>query len=130
MQKTDIDFKWEIRNIFTTDVGKLKSVVDKIEWICIASYVDGEYPISESDPLPIRVVSTSRGVNEIIFDTDAEFTSFSNLTQDQVLSWAYAAIDKDAIEDSLYKELEERYNAQVTISNQVITSAPAAMPWA
>ena len=73
-----------------------------------ATATDGDYSAS------------SYGTCSFTPDTDSEgFVAFESLTEADVLEWVYAALDKDAIEESIATQIEAQ-KAPVTM---------AGLPW-
>jgi hypothetical protein len=81
------------------DKDGLTDVVFTVHWDCTG--VDGEYN---------GRVYGSCGVT---LDPEAPYTPYEDLTQDQVLDWVWASVDKDETETSVQAQIESQKNPTV-----------------
>ena len=90
------EHNWIIENLdYQVQAKKKQNVVFNIHWRCNVSNE--------------KHISTVRGVQQVQYIEGASFTTFEELTQDQVLVWLRDAMTQeqmDAIEKSLDDDIE------------------------
>ena len=93
-------FNWNINqlNAYPEKDG-LVNCVFTAHWDCTG--VDGEYS---------GRVYGSCGVT---LDPEAPYTPYADLTQDQVLGWIWASVNKDETEASVQAQIDEKKNPTV-----------------
>ena len=105
-------FTWAVKqlNVIPTK-GQHKDVVHSIEWDVTG--VDGEDSASTSGALSINT------------DVTENFTAYENLTEEQVLSWVFAALGQDG------KQRTEGQVQAVLAAKQstVAIVSKASLPW-
>ena len=92
-------YKWHIENVIRTvaDGG-----VYEAHWVCVVF----ETPYQES----------ISGVVQFSPNAGADgFTPYSDLTEEQVLSWVHNGLDKDEIETNLAAALAERMTPTISV---------------
>ena len=94
---------WVIEQLWVKPVdGSFTNVVVTAAWRC--NGVQGQYS------------GTCYGTASFEAPDAADFVEYSNLTQDQVLNWVWAAgIDKAATEASVQKQIADQANPPVIV---------------
>ena len=92
-------YTWSITNMTCLpEVDGYTDVVVQVTWKCIGT--DGTYSAEQYD------------INVFSFDP-ANFTPYSQLTQEQVLSWVWSTVDQTAIEAVVAAQLNNLANPPV-----------------
>jgi hypothetical protein len=97
---------WHITNMTCLpEVDGYTDVVVQVTWKCIGT--NGTYSAEQYD------------INVFSFDP-ANFTPYSQLTQEQVLSWVWSTVDKNIIESVVSEQLNN-------LANPPVVALP--LPW-
>ena len=103
-----IEYKYEIQNMeVSPSEGGLENVVKKVNWM-YSGTEDGD---------GIKYFGCTTGTFEIDSASADSFTSFNDLTEEQIKGWIQSQIDEDSFKSSIVSQIEAQKNPPIVVKS-------------
>ena len=103
-----IEYKYEIQNMeVSPSEGGLENVVKKVNWM-YSGTEDGD---------GIKYFGCTTGTFEIDSASADSFTSFNDLTEEQIKGWIQSQIDEAVIKTDIDSQIETQKNPPIVVKS-------------